>query len=399
VVGEAFRSAPEHAAFVNGVAGHAFELDDYHLASLNHPGTVAVPAALAIGDLAGASGAQVLTAMAAGYEVMGRIGRGVAPSHLYDRGFHPQSTIGVFGAAVTAARLLDLRPGAMAHAIGLAASHAGGTVEYSQSGGESQRLHAGLAAAGGVRSALLAQGGYVAPREPLEGRFGFCRAYADRFDLALMTQDLGSRWIAEYTAFKIRPYHGMVHTAVDVALEAAGGRRLDPDAIERITIAASAHASRFLGALGSEIGSTVEAQFSLHMPVAHALLDGGTLDSMLEFNPRDERIRRLARKVEIVLDDEAERDYHSGGLRGPKFLNKVTITLADGGVLTARNYAKGSPENPLSVGELRGKFQTLAGRALPADRVTALITHVERLDQLDDVRTLTALLRTTRREG
>lgn len=394
VVGRRFKCAPEQAALANGVAGHGFELDDYHLPSFNHPGTVAVPAALAIGEFTRASGKQIVEAIAAGYEVMGRIGRGVQPSHLYDRGFHPQSTVGTFGAAVVAGRLLGLSNTEMANALGLAVCHAGGTVEYSQSGGETQRFHAGLAAAGGVRSALLAKAGLEGPRMPIEGRFGFCRSYSDVFDLNVMTAELGSTWITRFTCFKSRPYHGMVHAAVDVAVEAAGGRRFTPDEVESVTIAASNHAARFLGVMGVEIGSTVEAQFSLHMPVAHALLDGGTFEKMLEFDAADERIRTLARKVTVAFDEECEKEYRNDSLRGAKFLNKVTIKLKDGTSLYAQNYARGTPENPMSDGEITDKFYRLASNSLAPARVTSLVKTIDRFEELKDLRQVTDLMLT-----
>ena len=114
-----------NAVLVNSTAGHAFEMDDIHKDAITHPNSIAVPVALNVGErLMGThhksvSGAQVLTAMAAGYEVACRVGA-AAGTDLLLRGFHPQGTVGPLVAAATAGRMLDLDAGQMAHALGIA---------------------------------------------------------------------------------------------------------------------------------------------------------------------------------------------------------------------------------------------------------------------------------------
>src|SRR5581483_2242856 len=100
---------PGDAALANGTAIHGFELDDAHVSSSHHPGAVTVPAVLAMAEVRGATGADVLTALAAGYEVGLRIGICAGVSHSTS-GFHVTGTVGTFGAAAGAARVLNLSP-------------------------------------------------------------------------------------------------------------------------------------------------------------------------------------------------------------------------------------------------------------------------------------------------
>ncbi len=93
-----------NAALINGTAGHAIELDDAHDKSLSHPGCVVIPAALAVAEAEGATGADFLTAVVAGYEAQCRIGAALSSS-LIKQGYHPTAQIGVFGAAAAAAKL------------------------------------------------------------------------------------------------------------------------------------------------------------------------------------------------------------------------------------------------------------------------------------------------------
>src|SRR3954468_7590041 len=101
--------SPADAALANGTAIHGFEIDDAHVSSSLHPGAVTLPAALAVGQARAASGAEVLTALAAGYEVGLRVGVCAGVSHSTS-GYHVTGTVGPLGAAAAAARLLHLSP-------------------------------------------------------------------------------------------------------------------------------------------------------------------------------------------------------------------------------------------------------------------------------------------------
>src|SRR4051794_23719293 len=116
---------PGDAALANGTAIHGFELDDAHVSSSHHPGAVTVPAVLAVAEARGASGADVLTGLAAGYEVGLRLGVCAGVSHSTS-GFHVTGTVGTFGAAAGAARVLKLSPDQTAHALGIGGTQAAG---------------------------------------------------------------------------------------------------------------------------------------------------------------------------------------------------------------------------------------------------------------------------------
>ncbi|MFD2399713.1 MmgE/PrpD family protein [Prauserella oleivorans] len=143
------RLRPEWAALVNGTAAHGFEIDDYALPGLSHPGCAVVPAALAVAQDLHAVGRRLLTALAIGYEITVRFGRATTPSLTSDRGFHVTSVLGVLGATAAAASLSGLDAATTQSALGLAASMAGGTTEFTRTGGDVKRLHGGFAAAAG----------------------------------------------------------------------------------------------------------------------------------------------------------------------------------------------------------------------------------------------------------
>ena len=161
----------EYAALVNGTYGHGFEIDDYHPAP-THIGCVAIPATLAVALEQDASGADMLLANALAFEIIARVANATMPSMIVDRGFHASCAHGVFGSAAAAARLMGLGEQETLMALALAGSHASGTTEFAQTGGDVKRFHAGLGAAGGIRSARAAAFGMTRAPDSTGGQEG-----------------------------------------------------------------------------------------------------------------------------------------------------------------------------------------------------------------------------------
>src|SRR5437899_10744647 len=155
------------AALANGTAIHGFELDDAHVSSSHHPGAVTVPAALSVAEALGASGADVLVALAAGYEVGLRVGICAGVSHSTS-GYHVTGTVGTLGAAAAAGKLLRLSPGQAAHALGIGGTQAAGLYSAG-TGAMTKRFHAGRASQSGVLAAYLARQGFTGAVDVLEG--------------------------------------------------------------------------------------------------------------------------------------------------------------------------------------------------------------------------------------
>src|SRR5688572_13305334 len=155
------------AALVNGTSIHAFELDDYHQAKL-HAGAVVIPAAVAVAEKLGSDGRALVTAIAAGYEVMIRSSLALDPSAARLRGWHITGICGPFGAAAACAVLMKLDAERTAWALGLAGTQGAGLWAFNADGTMSKRLHAGKAAHSGVLAAELAQLGFTGPTQIYE---------------------------------------------------------------------------------------------------------------------------------------------------------------------------------------------------------------------------------------
>jgi hypothetical protein len=231
------------AAFVNAETIFAGEWDTFRM--LTHPGIAILPAAFAAAEVAGASGKEFLTAVAAGYEVMERMAAEFIPT-VMSRGFHAGPVFGIFGAAVVAAKLQRLDQSQIHGAIAQCVNLAAGNLEGARSGGRSLRE------GGAVRNALLAvalaKHGTPGGETVLEGEAGFYHAYAgnnrgelrysftglNRADLAEITEGLGRDWIFLETLYRIYSTAGYNIAHVDVTAKLCEEHDLRHDDIDRI---------------------------------------------------------------------------------------------------------------------------------------------------------------------
>ena len=172
VFGDSKTWTPAVAALLNGALGHSLDFDDTHADSSLHPSAPVVPAAFAVGEMVGASGREVLTAIVAGYEVCCRLGNALDPTSHYARGFHPTATAGTYGAAATAARLFGLSKQQIIAAFGISGSQAAGSLQFLVNGAWNKRYQVGAAAMNGVIAATLARNDFVGATESVEGKHG-----------------------------------------------------------------------------------------------------------------------------------------------------------------------------------------------------------------------------------
>ena len=173
--------------------------------------------------------------MVAGYEVGWRIGRALLPE-LMQRGYHAQSTVGVFIAAAAAGKILHLDPEQMTHALAIAGSHASGTMEYDQSGGEVKRLHNGMACCGGLRSALLAQIGLTGPPTIFEGERGILKVMSGGCNVEPIVKDLqiGNEDLALYhAAMKRFPVNASQHSPIELLDNLVRKHNIKPEQVDQ----------------------------------------------------------------------------------------------------------------------------------------------------------------------
>ncbi|HXG50040.1 MAG TPA: MmgE/PrpD family protein [candidate division Zixibacteria bacterium] len=391
VIGTDYRTSLEYAALVNGTFGHGFELDDYCTPCGAHVGCVVIPAALALGEQAGATGRDFLTAVALGAEIVLRVGFALTVRGIAARGFHSTSVYGPFGAVASSVKLLGLSEDAATHAIGIAGSHASGTTEYDQTGGDIKRLHAGIAGMAGIRAALLAKRNFTAPPTIFEGKNGILNAFSSSPEPGKLTENLRGDYFMLKT--RIKPYAccGAIIPQIDALREILRDHPVDHRRVKGITVGVENRALSHVGTVGPRPRDITGAQFSSHFSLGLTLVKGrndfGAYFEALKGDFSDPEVVAAAEKVSVVHDDEAEEIY-------PRTrLGKVTVETTDGQQYQAKVFhPKGSPENPLGCEELREKFLSLSTMVLSEARAQELLRSLEDLENLRDLRSLSALL-------
>ena len=272
VVGYGFKAPVPHAALGNAMLGHGVELDDAHGKALTKAGSVLVPSTIAVGELNGASGQDVIAALVAGYDVAIRIGLAINPSHR-KRGFHTTGTASVFGAAAATAKLCGGDAERVAWALGLAGMQAAGIQGFLDDPCMAKPFSPGKAAFNGTMAGLLAARGFTGPRTILESKEGFLRAYADEVKADELTRGLGREFKLPEVGFKPHAACRYAHGPIDAAQILRRRYALDAARIEKIVVQCSELSIRQAGRV--EVPNLNSAMGSMPFGVALALLRGG----------------------------------------------------------------------------------------------------------------------------
>jgi 2-methylcitrate dehydratase PrpD len=392
VIGRGERYPAASAALMNGTLAHSLDYDDTHLPSVLHPSATVVPAALAAAEASGAKGRDLLAAIAAGNELVVRVGMaGYDPalgnSIFFEKGLHATSIAGTLGAALAAALVYGLEEEELCHAMAISASMGAGIIEANRTGGTVKRIHCGWAAHAGVTAAELAARGLTGPPTALEGRFGFLQAYLDdKADAEALTRGLGEQWEVTRVFFKPYPANHFTHAGIDAALKLRE-EGLDVEEIEEIELGAATAVLRTIAQPEDEKAKPAtgySAKFSGPFTVATALVGGGglgvTLGDFTDEAVRDPTKLDLASRVRCVADEECDRIFPN------QFPAVLRVRLKSGEVREARvSHNRGGPENPLSDEELEVKFQTNVERVLPADQAQKLQDALNVLGESDSV--------------
>jgi 2-methylcitrate dehydratase PrpD len=400
IVGKAGRYPAASAALMNGTLAHSLDYDDTHLPSVLHPSAAVVPAALAAAEASGAAGRDLLCAVAAGDELVVRVGMaGYDPelgnSVFFEKGLHATSIAGTLGAALATAMVYGLGEEEIGHAVAISASMGAGIIEANRTGGTVKRIHCGWAAHAGVTAAELAAGGLTGPPTAFEGRFGFLQAYLDdRADVEALTRDLGDSWELGQVFFKPYPANHFTHAGIDAAIRLRE-EGLEVGEIESIELGVPSPVLRTIAQPEDDKArpkTGYAAQFSGPFTVATALVGGGglgvSLDDFTDEAVRDRRKLDLASRVRCKADEECDRIFPN------QFPAVLRVHLENGETREARvSHNRGGPENPLSDEELETKFHTNATRILSGEGAEDLREALQDLENLDHVDGITRLAR------
>jgi len=377
VLGRNLKLGPLEAALVNGQMGHMLDYDDTHMGGVVlHTSGPILAALFPLLERGAVDGRALICAYAAGFEAGVRVGQS-APGH-HAGGWHLTGTLGSIAAGAAAARLLGLDGLGMTHALGIAATQAGGMQQ--NRGTMCKSFHAGKAAANGLLAGLLAQQGFDSTEEMIEGRRGFCRIYSNEAAPERVLEELGIRWEIARNGHKPYACGVVLHPALDAMIALRGEAPRTPAEIERIELRVHPFAVRITGLSDPETG--LQSKFSIYHAAAAAYLDGSA--GIAQFS--DQRaaaadVVALRGKIEARIDEALGKDQA-----------EATLFLVGGQRLETRvEHASGTVENPMSDSAIEDKFMANAAPVIGEERARQVAAAAWRLEALADGRELVAL--------
>lgn len=395
VIGWNRKLAPRFAAFANGVGIHADDYDDTQLAVakdrvyglLTHPTAPALPAALALGEALGSSGAEVMLAYHIGVEVECKIAEAINPRH-YQTGFHATATCGTFAAASVASRLMDLNVEQIQRALSIAGSQSAGLRE--NFGTMTKPFHAGRSSESGVAAAQFASYGWTATDVILEAPRGFFSAAGGGYDSDAIQGKLGNPWTFDNPGVSIKPHPSgsLTHPGMTEMLRLIRENNIKAEDVQSVRVGTNSNMPNAL--IHHQPANELQAKFSMEFCMAILLLEGRA--GLNEFN--DETVLRpdvkaMIEKVDFVIDDRAE----AAGFN--LMTTYIDIKLNDGQTVSGlADFGKGSPAYPMSYDEVADKFLDCAEFARwDMTRSKEVVAMVAEFDKLGDIHELMSSLR------
>lgn len=372
ILGIESNRSPSDRALHTGTVSHALDYDDLAWAMDGHPSVTLVPPLLVLAEEADASGEDLMTAFAAGFEVECALADPITPDH-YEDGWHATATFGALGSTAAAASLLDLSVGEARHALNVAASTPAGLKR--NFGSMTKPLHAGLAARSGVTAARLAEAGFSADPDALSGAHGFWDLYGPekRTEFAFDANE----WTLVTKGIHIKNYPCcyFTHTSIAGTQALVNEHDIVPADIERIHVQVSQGAADALQHSNPE--TSLKAKFSLEYTVASAAVrDRVGLDAFDQSAIQEAAVQRVRERVDYEVDDALHYDSHEALIR---------IETGDETYERKQENPPGTHENPLTDAELREKFDECASRVLSESSTDALADVLTTFDDHEDV--------------
>ena len=379
VIGTGSKTNAPNAALMNGLLIRALDYNDiYWVQDPSHPSDL-LGAALAAAEANGQNGADLLVATVIAYELEMRWCHAATPG-IREVGWH-HASLTQFVSPLVAGKLYGLGIDQLIAAMGISGSShftLGGVVAGHLT--NMKNTADPLAAQAGVYAALMAREGYEGPVHVIEGKEGLIEVLNNvTWDTNALLAGLGDDFLITKCSYKAFPTEALTHQPISAALKVIGEHEIRHDQIQEILVKTTTRGADILSDPSKYKPDTKEtADHSLPYVIAVAVVDGNVLpESFEEDKLRDPDIRATLHKIKVIADPEIDALF-------PAIKRaSVTITLQDGSKHSAQtDYAKGSPEDPMSDDDLFAKFRANAHKTMSEGRISDIIEQTMRFESL-----------------
>lgn len=373
-------------AFINSTFAHAVELDDGHKNAGCHAGAVVVPTALAMAQAYECTGKDILLSVVLGYEVVYHIATNMNPEQI-NKGFHPSSNCGVFGAMAVAGKLMSLSEAQISNGLGQAGMFASGTMEATISGQNAKCIQVGQAAYSGIQAATLAKNGIEGCLNALDGKFGLFSLQSENVNVQKIFKNIGNQYLIGDTYNKMYPTCRHAQPGIEAAMDLSREYGILPETVSAINIGTHEIAYNLTGKIKAPKDSG-EAKFSLAYGAAVALTQHGfgVVHLTSEYFNNSE-ILKIASKVNCNIDADIQSVFPQK--RGAK----IEIILSNGQKYEKVLFdLKGSPNNSVGWKELADKFSMNTQNILSEINIENLLYDIKNLENIENTSSLYNLM-------
>ena len=393
IIGKGLRTSPVYAALTNGVLIRLLDFDDEMPENLSHPGSAIFPVVMALGEMNGLPGEDVLAAFAAGCEIVSRLQSLISANNATTGRIDQQpqvfsGTAATLGAAATAGKLLTLSEPQILQALLLASSNSGGNLTVGDAGPVQAYGH-GSAAMTGTMAALLAQQGLQATPE-FQGPEAELLTTADPEVSASWEGNLETILgrpfdvVSRGVSLKLYPCASQAHSVIDAALQLLQQYRFSGDEVSQVQVGVTPGALTALPFPAPANGW--QARACISFVVATALTHGHPLiDNFTDAAAANPQVRELMERVSVEATETP--------MTSIPFPSSVAVTLADGRQLSHRSeFARGLADLPLTTEELDAKFLYCSRYILPPDHIEEAVTRLRDLENIENTTGLFSVL-------
>lgn len=371
------------AALVNGTQVHNQEFDCLHEGAVVHAMATLLPALLAVAERdGGVSGRDLIAAVVAGIDVAANLGLAATAGFRF---FRP-ATAGGFGAVAGLSVIGGLNAERIADAFGLQYGQTSGTMQPHVEGNPLLPMQIGFNAQSAVRSVDLAAAGVSGPRDVFAGRYGYFPLFEGNWNLEPIWHGLGRDWRVCELSHKPWPAGRATHGGIEGLLTLREQHGFDPGAVRRVRVIVPPLTHRLVARPDIPAPNAFYARLCMAFIGAKALLHGDVaIDHCRGEALADQATHALA--LRIVTEMNGNPDPNA---LAPQ---RVEVTLRSGETLRwSCDTMLANPARPLSREQHVRKFRRCLEYAREPTAAEALIELVDRLEQVDDVRTLSTLL-------
>ena len=377
------KTSAVNAALANGMFAHADETDDFEPVTKAHPGSHVIPAALAMAEREGRSGADLLAGVTLGYDVCCRFLMALGPDLV--RGSHrsAEGTSSTMGATAAAGSLAGLDEKGMRYALSYGAQQVSGLWSWVRDPEHVEKAFdfSGMGARNGVTAAVMAQMGFTGVWDVLDGEHNALIALSSDPRPEEMIAGLGTRFFVTETAIKPFSVGYPIQAPLDAFLTLRREHKLSVDNVERIVVKLPEDGARI-------VNDRKMPDVNCQHIIALALVEGTVSfeDSHSYERMKDAKVLAAKQRVQLIADRGLmDPDAPRSGL--------VEVTLRNGQTVSHfTRHAPGTKENPMTTERVNEKARLLMAPVLGAARTEEVIRRVNALEEVSNVRELRPFL-------